>query len=61
MYDVICVCETSLNDSVMNSEILSGYSIFRKDKVDRAGGGILVASKSIHRQDFEKQDAELVD
>ena len=63
IYDVICVCETWLNDSVMNSEILSGYSIFPKDRVDCVGCGILVASKSniqiIHRQDLDRQDAEL--
>jgi hypothetical protein len=57
-YDLICVCETWLNDSMMDSELLSDYCIFRKDIFDSVGGGILVASKpnirTIRRQDLEK-------
>jgi hypothetical protein len=48
----------------MDNELLCDYCVFRKDKFDRVGGGILFASKSnirtIRRQDREKQDAELV-
>ena len=34
IYDVICVCATSLSDSIMDSELVSGYCIFCKDRVD---------------------------
>ncbi len=40
IYDVISVWETCLNDSVMDS-------IFRKDRVERVEGGILVVGKSL--------------
>ena len=64
IYDVICVCATSLSDSIMDSELVSGYCIFRKDRVDRVGGGIVVAPKpkirTTRHQDLEKKDLELV-
>jgi hypothetical protein len=45
--DVVCVNETWLNENISNSEILnSDYNIFRKDRVGRNGGGVLVAIKS---------------
>ena len=45
--DVVCVNETWLNENISNSEILnSDYIIFRKDRVGRNGGGVLVAIKS---------------
>ena len=45
--DVVCVNETLLNENISNSEILnSDYIIFRKDRVGRNGGGVLVAIKS---------------
>ena len=28
-YDIVCICETWLNDSVLNSELLPGYCGFR--------------------------------
>ena len=44
--DVIYVNETWLNQNISNSEILhSGFKIFRKDRSDRSGGGILIAIK----------------
>lgn len=64
-YDVVCVCETWLNDSVLNSEILSNYgTIFRRDRVNRTGGGVLVAVKAgiqvTRRYDLEPDNTELV-
>ena len=54
----------SLNDSVLDSELLKGYSIFRKDRVERNGGGVLVAVKdtiSVKRRfDLEDNSIELV-
>lgn len=63
-YEVICICETWLNESILNSEILPGYSIFRRDRPDRVGGGILVAVKdnlrTTRRLDLEREGTELV-
>ena len=45
--DVICVSETWLNNSISNEDILhSGFTIYRKDRKDRYGGGVLVAIKT---------------
>ena len=45
--DVICVNETWLNQNISNSEILhSGSTIFRRDRSDRGGGGVLIAIKT---------------
>ena len=44
---VICVNETWLNQNISNSEILhSGFTIFRRDRSDRGGGGALIAIKT---------------
>ena len=63
-YDIVSVCATWLNDSVLDSELLKGYSIFRKDRVERNGGGVLVAVKdtiSVKRRfDLEDNSIELV-
>ncbi|CAB4018504.1 Hypothetical predicted protein [Paramuricea clavata] len=46
------------------NEILSGYNIFRRDRIDRVGGGILVVIKadikSTRRSDLERKSVELV-
>jgi hypothetical protein len=63
-YDIVSVCATWLNDSVLDSELLKGYSIFRKDKVGRNCGGVLVAVKDTisvtRRFDLEDNSIELV-
>ena len=63
-YDIVCICETWLNNTVLNSELLPGYSIFRRDRVGKIGGGVLVAVKlNIHatrRLDLENKDTEFV-
>ena len=44
---MICVNETWLTQNISNSEILhSGFSIFRRDRSDRGGGGVLIAIKT---------------
>jgi hypothetical protein len=44
--DVNCVNETWLNNSISNEDILhSGFTIYRKYRKDRYGGGVLVAMK----------------
>ena len=43
--DLLCVCETWLDDSIGDSEIaVQGYSVIRKDR-NRHGGGVLVFIK----------------
>jgi hypothetical protein len=47
--DIICLTETWLNDSVNNHEIIPfGYNIYRKDRLNRVGGGVLIAVKSCY-------------
>ena len=62
-YDLICICETWLNDTVLSSELLPGYLIFRRDRVGKTGGGVLVAIKSniraIRCTDLQREDLEL--
>ena len=64
-YDVVCVYETWLNNLILSSEILPNYgSIFRCDRADRIGGGVLVAVKTgiqvTRRHDLERDNTELV-
>ena len=44
-YDIACICETWFNDTVMNSGLLPGYSVFRCVRLEGNGGGVLVAVK----------------
>ena len=45
--DIICVNETWLNNAISNEEILdSEFTIFRIDRNDRRGGGVLIAIKT---------------
>ena len=63
-YVVVCICETWLNKSVLDSELLAGYSIFRRDRVGKTGGGVLVAVRqNIHatrKLHLENENAEFV-
>ena len=63
-YDVVCVCETWLNDSILSSEILPGYTIYRRDRLNRIGGGVLVAVKddirSTRHAELEPENTELI-
>jgi Reverse transcriptase (RNA-dependent DNA polymerase)/Endonuclease-reverse transcriptase len=43
---IICVCETWLNSSVQDAEIMpDNYSVFRKDRLNNSHGGVLLAVK----------------
>ena len=45
-YEIICVTEAWLKDFFLDSEILdTGYTIFRRDRAERKGGGVLIAVK----------------
>jgi hypothetical protein len=61
-YVVVSICETWLNDSVMSAEILTGYNIYRKDRLGRTGWGVLIAVtsgiRSSHRKDLERDNIE---
>ena len=49
-FDVVGICETWLNESVIDSEIIPGYSILRQDREDLGGGvQILWLSKEIFK------------
>ena len=64
-YDVVCVCETWLNNSILSSEILPNYgTVFLRDRIGRIGGGILIGIKSglqvTRRHDLETDNTELI-
>ena len=45
--DLVAITETWLNASVESAEIFdSSYQVYRKDRLDRRGGGILIAFKN---------------
>ena len=61
-YDVVCVCETLLNNSIFSSEILPNYgTVFQRYRI---GGGVFVAIKSglqvTHRHYLETDNTELI-
>jgi hypothetical protein len=44
--DIVGVCESWLHPDVLDSEIaVNGYSVFRKDRAGRKGGGCLLYIK----------------
>ena len=49
---------------MLSSELIPGYSIFRRDRACKAGGGVLIAIKSdlqaIRRDDLERDNTEMV-
>ena len=63
-HDLIRICETWLNNTVFSSELLTGYSIFRKDRTGQTGGGVLVAVKNefkVSRRTYlEREKTEMV-
>ena len=60
---LVGICETWLNESVIDREIIPGYSFFRRDRED-LGGGVIVAVKgniqASRRFDLEREDTDLV-
>ena len=50
-FDIICVTETWLNNTVFNNEILpTSYTIYRKDRANRGGGFLIASNNSIPSQ-----------
>ena len=62
-FDVVLITETWLNAAIFDTEILPGYTIYRRDRGERAGG-VLVAIKrdiqSARRNDLERESTEFV-
>ena len=65
-FDILCFTETWLNTNVANQDIsLDNFqSPFRKDRVDRLGGGVAIYVKNdyhvVHRNDLEVLGVECV-
>ena len=63
-YEVICICETWLNNTVLDAELLPGFNIFRRDRTVKTGGGVLIAVKeglqASRRFDLERVGVELI-
>ena len=63
---IICFSETLLSDSVKNKEInVQGYTIHRRDRIGKLGGGELLIYSSkelntIRRDDIEMQEMEAI-
>lgn len=68
-YDVICLCETSLDSSFSNSKFVDDrYTVFRRDRETtgsskKSGGGVLIALKknlfAVRRTEFESSLEDL--
>ncbi len=64
---IISLCETRLNNSILNNEVLpdDSYSIYRKDRTHRGGGGVLFAVhnslKSKRRDDLLPHSNSVID
>ena len=41
-YEVICICETWLNNTVFDADLLPGFEIFRRGRTVKTGGGSLL-------------------
>ena len=58
------ISETWLNDTILHSELLQGFNIFRRDRKDKIGGGVLIATKdclqATRRCDLERDEIVLV-
>lgn len=64
-YNFFALTETWLTTDVMDSELnIPNYTIFRNDRVNRRGGGVLLGCHNNfvcrRRQDFERNDLELL-
>ena len=63
-YEVICIRETWLNNTITDPEPLPGFNIFRQDRTGKIGGGVLIAVKEglqvTRRSDLERDGVELL-
>ena len=63
-YEVVCICETWLNNTVYDSELLPNFNVFRQDRIGKIGGGVLIGVKEGLRvtrcADLERDGVELL-
>ncbi|XP_068692770.1 uncharacterized protein [Montipora foliosa] len=64
-FDIVAMTETWLNDDFSDSELqLDGYNIFRSERANRRGGGVLLAINSRlscnRRYDLEIEGVEML-
>ena len=63
-YEVFCICETWLNNTVYDSELLPGFNVFRQDRIGKIGGGVLIGVKEglqvTRRTDLERDGVQLL-
>ena len=60
-----CITESWANANIGDGEInINGYTVFRKDRTNRIGGGVLLYvknnNKAIHRTDLDNDECEMV-
>ena len=63
--DLICITESWANANIGDGEInMNGYTVFRRDRKNRIGGGVLLYVKNnikaLHRTDLENDECEMV-
>ena len=63
--DLYCICETFLTPTIDDNCLkINGYSFFRKDRLHKRGGGILMyirnGLKFQRRQDLEEKSIEMI-
>ena len=62
--DIICLCETSLNDQFSNDELrLENYQLFRKDRKTNGGGLAIYVKESLRvsvREDLQVEGVESI-
>jgi ribonuclease P/MRP protein subunit RPP40 len=63
--DLICITESWTNETIVDAEInFTGYTLFRKDRKNRVGGGVLLYVrnniKAVHRTDLENEVCEML-
>ena len=57
-FDIVAITETWLNDSILDHVLLhTGYTIYRKDRDGRMGGGVLLAIRN-NIKTFRRYDLE---
>ena len=61
-FDILCICETFLNDTFSDTELqLENYQLFRKDRKTNGGGLVLYVKENLRcslREDMQVNDIE---
>ena len=61
--DIVLISKTWLNGNILDQELLplSDFIVYRKDRKDRNGGGVLIAAKSMREYVPDSENLENVD